>query len=181
MVPNVSVCLQLEVLKKKKKKSSNKCIPSRHSPPFFFFFFDILHCDNQTISKMVGPEWVLLFIGTVFSLASGLVPLLFYIVFGDILNIFYYPTSESEKLGQLLQVTIKMLIIAVASGIAGFGSQVCGGRSMTVADVRSISPPKYLSSSHLNLSKFRYFSCPSGRFSRISWGLGPSQRWPKWK
>lgn len=76
---------------------------------------------NLAMIGVVGPEWILIIIGILAALCSGVMPLLLYLLFGDIMNVFFLPGATYDSINHdIIVISLKMLGVAVLSGIFSF-------------------------------------------------------------
>ncbi|EFC37137.1 abc transporter B family protein [Naegleria gruberi] len=111
--------------KKNKKKAENKeteDIVDTREPNLKFK-------DSFTIYKIIGWNWILIFLGSIGAMGTGVIPISFQFVMGDLINVFS-PTradgstvTAAEQKAEIGTYASYFAIIAAAACIANFMSQ----------------------------------------------------------
>ncbi|KAK3008816.1 hypothetical protein RJ639_013662 [Escallonia herrerae] len=72
-----------------------------------------------------STDYVLMFIGTITAIGSGMCLPFMTVVFGDLVNVFGGTVDTKELVHEVSKVSLKYVYLALGSGLAGFSQVVC--------------------------------------------------------
>lgn len=85
---------------------------------------DLIELDHSLIRNQLKEEKVLLLLGYLASLANGLLPLLFYVIMGGIVDTLAETTSVAKLEENIIYYSLLMFVVAGGSGLISFVKSV---------------------------------------------------------
>lgn len=102
--------------KKRRDKEKKAAESARKKAEFIDGLKAALSLCKQLI---VSGDFIFLLLGCAFSVVMGLIPLLFYLIFGDIIEVMSVPGKTSEQIqSEINALALKLTYIAIGSGVA---------------------------------------------------------------